>query len=105
MTATPGQRNHAYRELCALFRETLLLAAGERADRDEFTADGRELGWVVHEREVMHQAVNRERGERGLPPVSLEALMTVERRAQGHSDYVAQFALGCAGLVLGGGRG
>jgi len=99
---TPAQRNAEYRELVALFRETLLLAAEERADRDEFTEDGRELEWVRHERGVMHGAVNRERGERGLPPVSLEAVMTAEQRAGGHSDYAAQFAYGCAGLVMGG---
>jgi hypothetical protein len=99
---TPAQRNAEWRELCALLREVLSIAIEERPARDEFTADGRELGWVVHERGVMFKAVNRERAERGLVPVSLEAVEWAERRAVGHCDYVAQFAFGCARLVLGG---
>lgn len=103
---TPLQRSAGRRELAGRLRNVLLAAIQERHLRgnrvlgDQRCADGAELGWVVYERGQMLAAVNAEREARNLPPVPLEEVRRVERRAEGHSDYVAQFAWGCAGLVL-----
>jgi len=99
---TPLQRIAGRRELAGRLRHVLLAAAEERHLRGGWVpgAGGKELGWVVYERGQMLTAVNAERQARDLPPVPVEDVMRVERRAEGHSDYVAQFAFGCAELVL-----
>ena len=95
----------ARRALIDHFRETLLSAAGHRRERDDFVPDphgpcGEEVGWVVYERQQMHTAVNVELSRRGLPGVPVEDMLYIERQAAGHSDYVAQWAIRCADLVL-----
>lgn len=75
-------------------------AAAERSKRDQFDPATGELGWVLHERAVMHGTVNRVREDRGLPPVPVEEIERVERSAQGHIDYASKFALRCADLTL-----
>lgn len=75
-------------------------AAAEREKRRDFDAATGELGWVLHERAVMHATVNRIRAERGLDPVPLSDIEIVERSAQGHTDYAAKFVLRCADLTV-----
>lgn len=94
------------RALIGQFKEVLLAAAERRRERDDFVdsdvdPSGHEPGWVVYEREQMLAAVNAELGRRGItPPVLPETILRVERQAQGHSDYVAKWAIGCADIVL-----
>lgn len=93
------------RALIDHFRETLLSAAAHRREREDFVYDphapwAEEIGWVVYERQQMHTAVNVELSRRGLPGVPEEDILAVERQADGHSDYVAQWAIRCADLVL-----
>jgi len=99
---TPLQRNDERRRLAAQFREVLFTAAEHRRERDDLvdTPDGPEMGWVIYERNQMHAATDAERAARGLPPVPLPDLLRVERSAYGHSDYAAQYAWGCALLVM-----
>lgn len=80
----------------------LAAAQCERPDRSEWVDSpiGRELGWVLYERRVMLDEVNRLRGERMLPPVGVRDVERVEQSATGHSDYSRKFAYGCAELVV-----
>jgi len=48
----------------------------------------------------MRAAVNTEREARGLRPVTAGDVLRAERPGLGHSDYAAQFAWGCAKLVI-----
>lgn len=80
--------------------KTLVDASKLRHLRGSFNEAG-ELGWVIHERELMHQETNRYRAGRGLPPVDLAEVARVERQAEGHSDYASKFALYCAELAVG----
>lgn len=85
------------------FLRVLVDAAPARRQRDEFVTlgDGRhELGWVLHERELMVAAVNSARAERGADVIDRGLVERVERQAEGHTDYAEKFALGCAELVL-----
>lgn len=75
-------------------------AAAEREKRQGFDAETGELGWIIHERAVMHGTVNRIRAERGLDPVPMSDIEVVERSAQGHSDYAWKFVLRCADLTV-----
>ena len=99
---TPLQRNDECRRLAAKFREVLYEAASQRRERDDIVdgPEGPEMLWAVYERGCMHGAVTIERAARGLPPVPLDDILRVERPARGHSDYAAQFAWGCAQLVM-----
>lgn len=105
MTATqPG----TYRGLIAHFRDALNEATTERSERPSLVTlkDGaREFGWVLYERAVMRDEVNRLRQEKGLDPVDDGTLLRVEGQACGHSDYVLEYAIGCADLVRGSGAG
>ena len=103
---TGVDRNTDFRELVAFFRDTLLAATANRHLRDDLVPsdEGQEFGWVVYEREYMYAAVDEIRCQRGLPRLPLEAVKAVEQQAVGHSDYVAQFAYGCARLVQGDGQ-
>lgn len=58
-----------------------------------------EIGWVVHERQVMFDAVNDERKQRGFDPISITDLVRVETQATGHVDYTRKFALYCSELA------
>lgn len=75
-------------------------AAGSREDRQAFDPVTGELGWVLHERAVMHGTVNRIREGRGLAPVPVSDIEKVERSALGHSDYGHKFVLRCAELTV-----
>lgn len=88
---------YAYRVDLDELRQTLVRAAAERDDRS--TVENGELGWVLHERRTMHDAVNRLRARYGKPPVTEEAIVRVEMSATGHIDYMQKFALGAADLV------
>jgi hypothetical protein len=89
------------REAAEALGRVLAAAQCERPDRSEWVDSpiGRELGWVLHERRVMLEEVNRLRGERALPPVGVRDVERVEQSAAGHSDYSRKFAWGCAELV------
>jgi hypothetical protein len=89
-----------YRALVAELREVLLEAAtpAERRKREDMV-DG-ELGWVLHERQIMTDAVNRLRARTEKGPIHIDTVKRVDQSATGHSDYVLKYALGCADLVL-----
>ena len=91
--------SQSYRDLIARFETILSDAAAHRAERDDLDDSGRPA-WIAYELQIMHEAVNAHRAENGLAPVDIAAVETVESRAAGHSDYLTQFALGCADLVL-----
>ena len=99
---TPVQSSHSYRDLCARLRDVLLTATEQRGERGYWVErDGsRELGWVLYERAVMHEAVNAERAALGFQPVPAEDVERAERAAIGLSDYTEQWVWGCAQLVL-----
>ncbi len=91
------------RELVFLLKDILVAAQAERAQRQDLVRleDGMpELGWVLYERQVMHDAVNALRAERGLGPVDAKAILGAENSACGHADYTLQYALRCADLVV-----
>lgn len=76
---------------------TLIAAQAERPNRQAMLGD--EPEWVRYERDVMWQAVNAARSERGEPAVLLADILRIENSACGHSDYTAKYALGCAELA------
>lgn len=84
------------------FRTVLATAMDERGKRPEFvdTDDGPELEWVLYERGVMLDEVNRARAEQGKPEVTVDVVMRAERSAVGHVDYHRKFASYCAEIVL-----
>ena len=93
-----------YRDLIGHFQDLLNEATTEREDRRDFVTldDGTaEFGWVLYERAVMRDEVNRLRQAKGLDPVDDYVLLRVESQASGHIDYVLKYAIGCADLVLG----
>lgn len=93
-----------YRDLITHFRDLLNEATVERPKRNDFVpleGGSAEIGWVLYERAVMRDEVNRIREERDLSPVSDEDLIRVEGQASGHIDYVSKYAIGCADLALG----
>ncbi|WP_422758741.1 hypothetical protein [Paenarthrobacter sp. C1] len=88
--------------------QALHAAMEEREQRtgmaDSVDRDGQptsELAWIVHEREVMAEATNRLRADRGLPPADRLALIRAEGLATGHCDYDTKFALYCAEYATG----
>jgi len=86
------------------FRTMLATAAKDRDKREQFipraNGSGTEPAWAVHERELMHKAVNQERAKRSKKPVDLTEVTSVEQLALGHVDYAHKYALYCAELVL-----
>lgn len=74
-------------------------AAEDRGARDTFDAGTGELGWVIHERGIVHDAVNRLRARLGKGPADAADILSAERRAVGHSDYMTKFALAAADVV------
>lgn len=81
-------------------------AAKERRKRSEMVEDPLDpgmmtFGWVIHEREQMHAAVNAERVRRGLAPVGLRPIFRADQMAGGHSDYSSKFPLYCTEIALG----
>jgi hypothetical protein len=81
--------------------ENALIKAGyERAKRPLDPNDHENTGWVLHERLLMLDEVNKHRERLGLPPVTIDKVRKTERNAEGHSDYQHKFALGCRDLVV-----
>lgn len=72
-----------------------LLAVLEKAQEQR----GTDLSWIVYERRMMFQAVNRMRRERGKAALPASEVERVEKNAVGHSDYTEKFARYCAELV------
>lgn len=82
-------------------RATLATAQEERHRHPDLVdgPDGPECEWAAYERARMHETVNAIRAERGLPAVSVDDVVRVERLAVGHSDYSLKFAFYCAELA------
>lgn len=89
----------AWREDMYELEAVLIEATKQRPARSSFMPVSGELGWVAFERIMMHDAVNRIRARYGRAGVSREDVGFAERRAVGHVDYVAKFAMGAADLV------
>ena len=91
------------------FDEILSKAMKERPQRQDFLPDPHDThanpGWVLFERQTMHDAINAERTTRGLGPIPITEVVRVERCASGHIDYQRKFALYCAELATGEWRG
>ncbi len=87
------------------FLNILQTAAEDRPKRDRFVHDPFEkmdvLEWVIHERKIMLDEVNRFRSSKGLDVIDEKELLRVERMAVGHVDYARKFALCCAELTQG----
>lgn len=96
MTTTEAAQ---WREDVHELQEVLIAATRERPKRSTFGPASGDLGWVVFERITMLDAVNRIRSRYGRAPVSRDDIEFAERRAVGHIDYVAKFAMGAADLV------
>ena len=63
------------------------------------TKRGRDLSWIVYERRMMWQAVNRLRAARRKAALPVTDIERVEKLAVGHTDYTQKFARYCAELV------
>lgn len=96
MTITPRQLDQKLALRVQLLGILTVAQAGRHLRWD--VIDG-EPGWVLHERETMHAAVNQARAEAGKQPLPIAAIEAVEQQACGHSDYSSKFALYCAELV------
>jgi hypothetical protein len=79
-------------------RDRLLDVLGKQQEKRK-RYDG--LEWIEAERDVMLDAVNRERIAAHLEPVTMADIQRVETWACGHSDYSSKFALYCAEIALG----
>lgn len=86
--------------------KVLVVAQDHRKERQDMVPSNNprekypEIGWVVYERQVMFDAVNTERTNRGLEPIGIEEVARVETTATGHVDYTRKFALYCAELAV-----
>lgn len=97
------------RRVYEALRRALLAATRKRGERPNLVPgpDGNtEPAWVGYERHVMRTEVNTEmvhlRRAVSLRDLATEeAIMRVEREAEGHVDYVDKFAYGCAEIVTG----
>jgi hypothetical protein len=79
------------------FLKVLRDAQEQRPQRQEIV--GNTYGWVIYERTVMFEEVNKVRTERGKPLVGMYDIVWYERMALGQSDYSRKFALYCAELA------
>lgn len=82
------------------FCSALRTAQRDREQRQELTSTS-EFGWVVFERNVLLDHVNRARAESGLPPVDAQAIARAEQSAIGHVDYTTKLALYCVDVAIG----
>ena len=84
------------------FLTILRNAASQRAKRNKWVFDPFEgmnvLEWVIYERKLMLDEVNRFRESKGLDPVGENDILRVEQLAVGHVDYAEKFSLYCAEL-------
>lgn len=78
------------------FLELLRVLETAQEEREE-RSDG--LAWIVYERRMMWQAVNRMRRARGKDALTMADIERVEKSAVGHTDYTLKFARYCAELV------
>lgn len=87
-----------FRQLMDQMFRVLSEAQELRSQKSEWIGD--ELEWVIYEREVMLQAINAVRLQRGRPGVSVGEVKRMENCACGHVDYSRKFALYSAELAL-----
>jgi hypothetical protein len=85
--------------LIKYMHELLIAAQAERDDRSQSVND--EPGWVAYEREVVLEAINEERTNRGFNTLTPDDVKRAETYAAGHVDYTWTFAIGCAKLAVG----
>jgi hypothetical protein len=97
-----------FRDLIQKMHDILVQAQDERDQRRDLVESNvpsnrhPEVGWVVYERKVMLDAVNRERKNRQLPGITVEIFVRkVEQLAYGPVDYTDKLALYCAEMSLG----
>jgi hypothetical protein len=90
--------DHGQKLLMAL-DETFTRISSERHERPIHGPDFEDSGWIIFERERMHEEVNRLRAQSGKGPVSLDKIKMAERSAMGHVDYQHKFVLGCRDAV------
>jgi len=82
--------------------EKLVLAQDKRPQLFQLvvcTEKYSELGWILYERLILFDAVNRERVRLGKPTVTLVDIQKQEAKAEG-DDYTRDLAKGCLELVL-----
>lgn len=84
--------------LASALLKVLIDAQRLRSAKSEWV--GNTLAWIIYERHVMLDAVNRARLEQGRSIITEEDVIQVERSALGHCDYSRKFALYCAELAL-----
>jgi len=86
------------------FRKALSDATTERERRRAHvrTVLGDEPGWVVYERGVMEELVNKELAAKGVGPVDHNEILSIEAQAAGagQADFVKRFATNAADLVI-----
>jgi len=87
------------------FYSVLSEAQTQRSDRQSFKHDpfeGRDVPeWMLFERKVMLDEVNRWRENHGAQLLTERQLVKAERLAVGHIDYAQKFSLYCARLAQG----
>lgn len=86
-----------------MFRAEIIRLARHRDLRLGTVMFGGELmmEWHLYERLHMLGFVNEMRYSRDLPSAKLNQIYEINTSASGHSDYVDQFAWGCAFLAVG----
>lgn len=91
------------RAVQAMLHLALVTAQRERPARigSVDTPTGEQIGWVVHERQVMADEVNRWRTMFGLPPIGVDLIEAAEQAAFGHINYTLKVTQGCTDLALG----
>lgn len=90
--------DHGHKLLKAL-EEAFSKASAERRERPLHGPNYEDSGWIVFERERMHEEVNRLRAQLGKGPVSLDRIKRTEQTSMGHVDYQHKLCLGCRDLV------
>lgn len=90
--------DHGKKLLTAL-DEVFAKASSERKKRPICGPNFEDSGWIVFERERMHEEVNRLRAQFGKGPVAIDRIKKAEQSAMGHSDYQHKLVLGCRDLV------
>lgn len=56
--------------------------------------------WVLHERNAMYAAINKERKLFKKAPIAIETFVRVENCAKGHCDYASKLSLYATELVF-----
>lgn len=107
MSNEPEDALSDYRRMYQKYVCKRLLAALCRAQKqrdmrpDQIdTERGREIAWVVYEREELFRAVTFERAKLGKGPVPIERLIRCEQMSAGHADYTDKYTLYATELVF-----